>query len=254
MCVKPSTARKLPCALLGSTELAPGVLAARLRCPGLAEEAKPGQFFNLAVPGDAMQMLRIPFTWSGADRASGEVEFVFRVVGDGTRRLAGLSAGCETDLLGPGGNGWSVPEGAASALLVGGGVGCGSLIPLLGELTAAGVRCSFVEVDTEGDGAMFESRVRAAGASYAYLAAPEANLDVLPSAEGFDVVFACGPEPVMAAAAARARESGVPCQVSMERLMACGFGACTTCLVETVSGRKSACMIGPVFDGEEVIW
>ena len=266
MCVKPSTARKLPCEFLGSTEVAPGVRVMRLRCPGLAEEARPGQFFNLAVPGDAMQLLRLPFTWSGADRSGGEVEFVFRVVGDGTRRLAALPAGVESDLLGPGGNGWAVPEGAGRALLVGGGVGCGSLLPLLGELSGGGVRFSFVEVDTEGDGAMFESRVRASGAAYAYLdasvargrrpgeGAVEPNLADLPAFVGFDVVCSCGPEPVMAAVAARAREAGVPCQVSMERLMACGFGACTTCLVETVSGRKSACMVGPVFDGEEVIW
>ena len=59
---------------------------------------------------------------------------------------------------------------------------------------------------------------------------------------------------MMAGVAAQAAKAGVPCQVSMERLMGCGFGACTTCLVDTVEGRKGACMAGPVFDAEKVIW
>ena len=71
---------------------------------------------------------------------------------------------------------------------------------------------------------------------------------------GYDVVFACGPDDMMARIAAACHEAGVACQVSMERLMACGFGACTTCLVDTKHGRKGACKEGPVFDAEEVLW
>jgi dihydroorotate dehydrogenase electron transfer subunit len=59
---------------------------------------------------------------------------------------------------------------------------------------------------------------------------------------------------MMRAVAKLAAQAGVPCQVSMERLMGCGFGACTTCLVDTVDGRKGACKDGPVFDAERIVW
>ena len=70
----------------------------------------------------------------------------------------------------------------------------------------------------------------------------------------FDYVAACGPEPMMAKVATAAAKAGVPCEVSLERMMSCGFGACSTCAVETTSGMKGACMCGPVFNAEEVVW
>jgi dihydroorotate dehydrogenase electron transfer subunit len=69
-----------------------------------------------------------------------------------------------------------------------------------------------------------------------------------------DVVFVCGPERMERAVAEQAARAGVPCQVSLERLMACGIGACLSCAVTTTSGRKRACVDGPVFAAEEVCW
>jgi dihydroorotate dehydrogenase electron transfer subunit len=68
------------------------------------------------------------------------------------------------------------------------------------------------------------------------------------------IVCVCGPEAMSRAVAAQAADAGVPCQVSLERLMACGIGACLSCVVTTVSGRKRACVDGPVFDATEVVW
>jgi dihydroorotate dehydrogenase electron transfer subunit len=72
--------------------------------------------------------------------------------------------------------------------------------------------------------------------------------------EGADVVFVCGPEAMSRVVAAQARAAGVPCQVSLERLMACGIGVCLSCVVTTSTGQKRACADGPVFDAEEVCW
>jgi dihydroorotate dehydrogenase electron transfer subunit len=72
--------------------------------------------------------------------------------------------------------------------------------------------------------------------------------------ERFDVVFTCGPEPMQRIVASMARDAGTPCQVSLERLMACGIGACLSCVVSTRGGLKRACVDGPVFDAEEVVW
>jgi dihydroorotate dehydrogenase electron transfer subunit len=69
-----------------------------------------------------------------------------------------------------------------------------------------------------------------------------------------DVVYVCGPEAMARAVVAQAAEAGIPCQVSLERLMACGIGACLSCVVTTTAGRKRACVDGPVFDAGEVCW
>jgi dihydroorotate dehydrogenase electron transfer subunit len=74
------------------------------------------------------------------------------------------------------------------------------------------------------------------------------------AAEKFDVVYTCGPEVMERAVIAQCQERGVACQVSLERLMACGIGACLSCVVTTKSGLKRACVDGPVFDAEEVLF
>ena len=71
----------------------------------------------------------------------------------------------------------------------------------------------------------------------------------------YDTVYTCGPQVMMRGVAAICREAGIKCQVSMERMMSCGFGACNTCNVLMADGTyKSCCMNGPVFDAEEVAW
>ena len=72
---------------------------------------------------------------------------------------------------------------------------------------------------------------------------------------GYDVVMTCGPQPMMAGVAKVAAAAHIPCQVSMERMMTCGFGACNTCSVQMADGTvRACCQDGPVFDAEEVLW
>ena len=71
----------------------------------------------------------------------------------------------------------------------------------------------------------------------------------------YDTVYTCGPQVMMRGVAAICRESGIKCQVSMERMMSCAFGACNTCNVLMADGTyQSCCMNGPVFDAKEVAW
>jgi dihydroorotate dehydrogenase electron transfer subunit len=72
--------------------------------------------------------------------------------------------------------------------------------------------------------------------------------------EGFDLVCVCGPQAMERAVAERAAAAGIPCRVSVERLMACGIGACLSCVVQTTAGQKRACVDGPVFDAETLQW
>ena len=263
---EPSTALKLDCTVSLNRPLAAGVQLMRLHCPELAESIEPGQFFDLHVPGDPTHMLRLPFSYSHADPESGEVEFAFRIRGEGTERLAGLPEGTATDLLGPAGKGWTVPEGVRKALLVSGGRGIVTLISLAEELSRRLVPFHLVQGASIAAGIVFTERAEELAGSAAAVRpvtedgsvgtrglASEVACELI-AGGGYDVVYACGPDDMMAAVAAACKAAGVPCQVSMERLMACGFGACTTCLVDTVEGRKGACKEGPVFDAEKVIW
>jgi dihydroorotate dehydrogenase electron transfer subunit len=74
------------------------------------------------------------------------------------------------------------------------------------------------------------------------------------AAESFDAVYVCGPEAMQRIVAGQAQAADVPCQVSLERLMACGIGACLSCVVSTRDGLKRACLDGPVFDAANVLW
>lgn len=260
---EPSTARRYACSVLLSEPCGPALQRMRLACPELAASIEPGQFFNLAVPGDPTHLLRLPFSWSDASPEEGWVEFVFAIRGEGTRRLADLPVGTQTDLLGPAGHGWQIPEGAKRALVVAGGTGTVPCTPLAVSLAAAGIACDFVEGAATAGVLLYEELLTQAGVQF-HVSTDDGTRGLhgfatplaaqLMEQNAYDVVYACGPEPLMRGVAKLAIEAGIACQVSMERLMACGFGACTTCLVDTTEGRKGACKVGPVFDAKKVIW
>ena len=82
----------------------------------------------------------------------------------------------------------------------------------------------------------------------------EALAEAAEAGEPYDYLAVCGPEPLMKIVAGMAAEAGVPCEVSMEKRMACGVGACLSCVVDTVGGKQRACVDGPVFDARKVVW
>ena len=259
----PSTACCYDFKILENEQVAPQMMRLRLECPELARSIEPGQFMNLRVPGDPSEILRLPFSWSCKDAQAGWVEFAYLVIGKGTQRLAGLPAGTQSDLLGPAGHGWQVPQGAKRAMVVGGGSGVVPVVPLVGALAQAGVACDFVQGAPTAARVIYEDRIVEGGAEL-FVSTDDGTrgthgfttnvAERLFAERSYDVVYACGPQPMMRGIWKLAQANGVACQVSMEKLMACGFGVCTTCLVDTTSGRKGACMAGPVFDAAEVIW
>jgi dihydroorotate dehydrogenase electron transfer subunit len=260
----PSNARVLPVTILGSEPLAPGFMRTSLACPDLACQIQPGQFFNISVPGDARELLRIPMSYVGADPSQGTVEIAFRIVGNGTRRLAGLPTGTRTDLIGPLGHGWRYPEGMRRALIVGGGSGVAPVMALAGRLARMDVEFHVVQGARTSREVIYENEIRALGAARFEITTddgsrgtkgfPTAVVGGLVASEGYDQVYACGPQPMMRGIAELCRKAGVPCMVSLETGMGCGFGACATCAIDTVNGKRGVCVDGPVFDAEEVIW
>ena len=219
--------------VVSNQEIADGIFSLVISAPKLASALKPGQFVNIAVPGDASSLLRVPLSFYRADAQAGTVELWYAVVGDDTRRLSQMGPGSTSNLLGPGGRGWMVPEGTRKALRF----GTASKVVGVDEFRALGAT---VNVCTD-DGSL---------GTHGFCTDPAAELL---GEGGYDYVASCGPAVMMKKVAAAAAEAGVYCEVSLERMMSCGFGACNTCNVETVDGMKGACMCGPVFDASKVV-
>ncbi len=247
--------------VVANERLAEGVGLLVLDAPRAASSVAPGQFVHLRVARGADFLLRRPFS---VHRAHGErIEILYQVLGTGTRALADKAPGDRMDLLGPLGTGWSIPEGIAHALLVAGGLGAAPLGMLAEELAgrgvavtvAAGAPCEERLIGRE----LFERVARrfvpatddgSCGARGLVTGVCEPLL-----AEGsFDMVYTCGPEVMQRIVAVQSASADVPCQVSLERLMACGIGACLSCVVRTTRGVRRACVDGPVFPAEEVLW
>lgn len=247
--------------VLRNERVAEGVGLIVLRSPRIAASVEPGQFVHLRIATSADFILRRPFS---VHRAAGEViEILYQVLGQGTRELASRGPGDVMDAVGPLGTGWRIPGGAAHALLVAGGLGAAPLGMLAERLAARGIAVSVAQGAPTSERLvardLFESlgrRVEIAtdDGSAGMCGFVTAASSLLLSEDSPDVVYVCGPEVMERAVVAQAAAAGVPCQVSLERLMACGIGACLSCVVTTTSGRKRACVDGPVFDAEEVCW
>ena len=235
-----------------------------MESPKLAERLEPGQFMNIAVPGDASHIVRIPLSFAGADAAAGTIELVYAVVGEGTRRLSKMGAGSGSTVVGPCGNGWRIAPGGR-ALAVAGGVGAPPGIAAARSLVAAGRDVDVILGAQTKDRLWGEKDARDLGASDVVVTTDDGSygrrgfttqtMEDLLAQRDYDLVVTCGPSVMMAGVARLAEGAHVACQASLERMMTCGFGACSTCNVAMrAGGYKSCCMDGPVFDAEEVAW
>ena len=260
--------------VLANACVGPRLYLMRLSSPLIAGSIKPGQFVHMRIPGMEGHILRRPFSVYARDAAAGTIDILYQTVGEGSAHMAGLVPGqCgEAELIGPVGNAWAAPEGARRALLVGGGVGAAPLFMLCEQLVGAGVAVDVVLGAQTKDALVCRERfdevlaaqggaVRCATddgscgrAGFCTPLSQEALDEAAAAGEPYDYLAVCGPEVLMGIVARQAREAGVPCQVSMERRMACGVGACLSCVLDTVEGRKRACVDGPIFDAEEVLW
>ncbi len=260
----PSSARMHDVTIVSNEPIASDVYSLVIKAPKLAEQIQPGQFVNIRVPGNAMSLLRIPLSYASADPVEGTVEIWYAVVGDGTRRLSQMQPGAQTDLLGPGGKGWNVPESCSRALLVAGGIGAPPIVCLARELSERGIAFDACLGAQTGEKLVGAGELEELGAGEISVSTDDGSLGLegfctepasaLLATGEYDYVATCGPEPMMAKVASAAHEAGAYCEASLERMMSCGFGACNTCAVETTSGMQGACMCGPVFNAEEVVW
>ncbi|MCM1293019.1 MAG: dihydroorotate dehydrogenase electron transfer subunit [Bacteroides sp.] len=225
-------------------------------------EILPGQFVQVRIDRSKTTFLRRPISINLVDPANNELWLLVRNAGPGTESLMTTEVGEIINLLLPLGNGFSIPSAADSGkrlLLVGGGVGVAPLLELGKKLKTRGFDpCFLLGARSKSDllqadlfaqygEVFFSTDDGSAGVKGVVTAHPICS-------EHWDMVYCCGPAPMMKAVAQKARHSGSCCEVSLENMMACGLGACLCCVEKTVKGNVCVCTEGPVFNIEQLTW
>lgn len=253
-------------AILHNRQIGPVYYRMGFASRALAAMARPGQFVMARVAEAGVPLLRRPFSIHRTLTERNGLELLYKVVGHGTQMMSQMKAGDDLDVLGPLGNGFWYPEGMDRVFLVAGGAGVASLYFLardllknrsvamtifLGGCSAADILCreefaamgADVRITTEdcslGETGLVTSAVQRA----------------LEAGKKPDMIFACGPQAMLKAVGALATVHSVPCQISLEAAMACGFGVCLGCAVEksdSQTGYYHVCKDGPVFDSRQV--
>jgi dihydroorotate dehydrogenase electron transfer subunit len=244
-----------------------------LVAPTIASQARPGQFVALQPGLDRPFLLRRPFSIHRVERHGpgfGALEIVFDVVGPGTEVLSKLRPHDTLDVLGPLGRPFSLPDKPVSCLLVGGGYGVAPLFFLAEELRVRGCRIDFLAGASTTDRLFKAIEAKRLGRT-AVITTDDGSsgqrgmvtdpMPALMAKARTEMVFACGPMPMLAAVSRIAAASGVPCQVSVEELMGCGSGICYSCVIPMLDADGDgpfrparSCVEGPVLDGASVAW
>ncbi len=248
------------CTVISQECIAKDIYSMWISTKAIAREAKRGQFVSVYTK-DASRLLPRPISLCEIDREKDALRIVYRIAGDGTREFSRLRAGDTIDILGPLGNGFPLEEAKGKrVMLMGGGIG----IPPMLE-TAKAIQGEKIIVSGYRDELFLTEELNAAG--QLYLATEDGSAgtkgNVLDAVKAnrleADLIFACGPTPMLRAIKAYALDKGIPCWVSMEEKMACGIGACLACVCKSteVDGHsqvhnKRICKDGPVFLSTEV--
>ena len=252
---------KLTAAVASQEKLAEGIYSMWIKAETIASQARPGQFVSL-YSKDGARLLPRPISLCEIDREQGQIRLVYRIAGAGTEEFSHYQAGDLIDVLGPLGNGFPVDglEGK-TAFLIGGGIGIPPMLELAKELSCQvqavlGYRDNslFLKKEFENYGSVYvATEDGSAGTKGNVLDAIREN------GLHADIIFACGPTPMLKALKAYAGEQGIPCYPSLEERMACGIGACLACVCQSKEidshshvHNKRICKDGPVFAAEEV--
>ena len=237
--------------ILSNEAVAEKIFRLIVDAPELAETARAGQFVQVKISNEFT--LRRPL--GIASTANGKIKIFYRAVGRGTETLSAKKVGESLNILGALGNGFTPRDG--KILLVGGGMG---LAPLLcaAENFSADV---LIGGRTQGEVTFWQEEFLP-HVEKIFVTTDDGSVgkkgfvtDLLPeilSAENYSAIYTCGPEIMMRGVAKLSLEKNLLCEVSFEKRMACGLGACLSCSIDTIDGRKKVCKDGPVFDAKEV--
>lgn len=252
------------CTVISQERIAGDIYSMWLQAERIAPQAAAGQFISLYT-GDKSKLLPRPISLCEIDREKGLLRIVYRVTGKGTgtEEFSRLRKGDTVEVLGPLGNGFPLEEAEGKRVfLMGGGIGIPPLVETAKQLSA---RAQVTVIAGYRDETFLEEEL--AGCGRLYVATEDGSagtrgnvMDAIrENSLSADVIFACGPAPMLRAIKAYAGENQIPCWISMEERMACGIGACLACVcrsgeVDSHSHvhNKRICKDGPVFPASEV--
>lgn len=243
--------------IMSQEKIGEGVYNMWLRTDKVAEYAKAGQFVSVYC-NEGSRLLPRPISICEIDKENKALRLVYRVAGKGTDEFSTMKEGENLRILGPLGNGFTKKD--KKAFLIGGGIGIPPMLQLAKELDCEkqmvlGYRDElFLLDDFNGLGEVYiATEDGSAGTKGNVIDAIREN------GLTADVIYACGPTPMLRALKAYAAENNIECWISMEERMACGIGACLACVCKskekdhhTNVNNKRICKEGPVFLAEEV--
>jgi len=226
-----------------------------------ASDIRPGNFAEIRVDNHPEVFLRRPFSYLDFDKSGNMVSFFVKAIGKGTHKLGSLNKGDIVNIIHPLGNSFSIPENK-KVLITGGGSGIAPFIMLGRELKAKGNEVVILTGGRTASDILFTEAFKAYGEVHCTTEDGSKGEEGLLTqhsifsdpAFDYDLIYTCGPEGMMKAVAAIAREHAIDCEASLENLMACGFGVCLCCIQETTDGNKNVCTEGPVFNINDLTW
>lgn len=248
---------KLTAKVVSQEKLTADICSMWIQADTIAAQAKPGQFISVYTK-DPSRLLPRPISLCEVDREQGRLRIVYRIVGAGTEEFSGYRAGDDITVMGPLGNGFTLKD--KKAFLIGGGIGIPPMLELAKQLD-----CEKQMVLGYRDELFLKEEFEPYGSVYVATedgsAGTKGNVMDAIRANGLtaDVIYACGPTPMLRALKAYAEENGIECWLSLEEKMACGIGACLACVCKsrdvdphTHVHNKRICKDGPVFLAQEV--
>jgi dihydroorotate dehydrogenase electron transfer subunit len=247
-------------AILKNKEIVPNIYEMILEAGDLVDSVLPGQFVNLYCPSEA-RILPRPISICEVDQSAKTLKLIYAVVGKGTEIFSKMQVGGILKMVGPLGNGFTINTEWTENIVIGGGVGIPPLLELAKKLKGN----TSVFLGFRKDPFLIEDFKKY---STVYVATEDGSagikgnvLDLLEKQKNkAQMVYSCGPKPMLKALVQWAGKKQIPIQVSLEERMACGIGACLVCACrikkkeETDWQNSRICKDGPVFWGDEVIW
>lgn len=256
--------KKEICTVIRQKEIGDGIFSMWIQTENIGKEAKPGQFVSL-YSKDGSKLLPRPISLCEIDRENSRLRLVYRVTGakTGTEEFSRLKAGDTIPVIGPLGNGFPVEKAEGKrAFLMGGGIGVPPILELAKQMQCEKKQIvvgycnaqTFLKEEFEAAGELYISTEDGSVGTKGNVmdAIREQKLKA-------DIIYACGPTPMLRAIKQYAEENGIECYISLEERMACGIGACLACVCKSKEkdahsnvNNKRICKDGPVFLSTEV--
>jgi len=252
--------------ITNNVQLFSDVYRMSIHAPEIVATARAGQFVHVRINLSIYPLLRRPFCIHSINEKDKQFDILYRIVGDGTRRLAEKKVGDSLGVLGPVGRGFGTDENFNRAIVVAGGMGIAPMFFLIDELIKPGRQVTLLWGARTGEeitclsnyfekkGVVIESATEDGSIGVKGFVTDLLVKHISPANDLSEVKgFVCGPTPMLKAVQTLIIDSRMNWEVSLEERMACGIGVCAGCNVKTIQGdNKLVCKDGPVMNLKEI--